>query len=306
MFEDGYNDTLRAQLNANVTRFAAYKAYHATQQIKQAKTDGSEPEPVLHKYNRWQATEYATTVARCRTARQFADFNSRADLFPCLRWLPSRSASPREEHRMFWNRVWRKDDPFWQTNQPGNLWNCKCDWEETDDEPTDGNPANTIAAQGLEGNPAITGEVFSPNASYFDVSDEQIKTINSFGRDMYKKNKPEKCTVTTHEGDIIDVPTDFYKESAKTSITDEGFWLKNEVSQNLGDFMPIAERLPNEPVDLGHNIQGGDAYRLKRKFRHFRVYLIKAGNCDLVLKVGEFSNNGNLRAYALSVKKNDR
>lgn len=247
---------LRSQLNANVTRFAAYKAYHATQQIKQAKADGSEPEPVLHKYNRWQATEYATTVARCRTARQFADFNSRADLFPCLRWLPSRSASPREEHRMFWNRVWRKDDPFWQTNQPGNLWNCKCDWEETDDEPTDGNPANTIAAQGLEGNPAITGEVFSEDASYFDVSNTKKRLIEKVvGKTMLR----EMCTknMKEHQGSTVKVDmggeeVDILFDSKTTGhiandVAEHCDFLGNELTPYLKEILPKSKLVGHEP-----------------------------------------------------------
>ena len=59
-----------------------------------------------------------------------------------------------------------KNDPFWSYNQPGNLWNCKCDWEETDEATTDGNPSAHIRHNGLEGNPAITGEIFTDNSAY--------------------------------------------------------------------------------------------------------------------------------------------
>ncbi|NLB81469.1 MAG: hypothetical protein GX800_07665 [Clostridiaceae bacterium] len=72
---------------------------------------------------------------------------------------------------MFYNRIWPKNDAFWSYNQPGNLWNCKCDWEETDEATTDGNPSAHIRHNGLEGNPAITGEIFTDNSAY-------IKNIN--------------------------------------------------------------------------------------------------------------------------------
>ena len=127
---------LSDRLRANVSRFAAYKAYHATRLARQAAAEpDGDPRRVLHTFNRYQAAEYNTTVSRSRTAKQWGEFAD-ADhmrLFPNLRWLPSRSATPREEHVRFYNRVWAKTDPFWQQNQPGNLWNCKCDWEETDD-----------------------------------------------------------------------------------------------------------------------------------------------------------------------------
>ena len=160
------------RFKANLSRFAAYKAWHATQQVRDRvrEADGDiEPgTQTLHAFNRWQAAEYNTAVARCRTAKQWDAFSQddSTRLFPNIRWIPSRSATPRELHQRFWNRVWPKDDPFWDHNQPGNLWNCKCDWEETDDPPTDGNPTSPIRHDGLEGNPAKTGQVFTDNASY--------------------------------------------------------------------------------------------------------------------------------------------
>jgi hypothetical protein len=90
---------------------------------------------------------------------------------------------PYEPHKEFWNRVWAKDDPFWDDHQPGDHWNCKCDWHETDDAVTDNafiyKPS---AARGLHGNPARTGEIFTENipdgkdwkkASYFENAKEK-------------------------------------------------------------------------------------------------------------------------------------
>jgi hypothetical protein len=97
-----------------------------------------------------------------------------------LKWLTSRSVHQRDEHIPFYDQVWAKDDPFWQTNQPGTLWNCKCDWEETD-EPANGLPSDVVPAKGLKGNPGETGEIFSADASYFtknslkNIADTQYK-----------------------------------------------------------------------------------------------------------------------------------
>ena len=89
-------------------------------------------------------------------------------------WLPSRSVNQREQHILFYNRVWAKNDPFWDHNQPGTLWNCKCDWQQTDDPVTQNNPKKNISNQGLEGNPAKTGEIFSDKASYIVKSNKEI------------------------------------------------------------------------------------------------------------------------------------
>lgn len=91
-----------------------------------------------------------------------------------MRWIPSRSVHVREKHRIFWNRIWAKDDPHWTDNTPGSLWNCKCGWEETDQPVTDGNPKTNASQQGLEGNPAITGEIFTDRHSYIERQKEPI------------------------------------------------------------------------------------------------------------------------------------
>ena len=178
-YGDEYFD-MQMQMRANVSRFAAYKAYHATQELKDVDPANIDKKGklILNKYNRWQAAEYNTAVARTRTAKQYHDFTSDPisnELYPNIKWLPSRSASPREAHRVFWNRVWAKNDPFWNSNTPGSLWNCKCDWEETDEPVTNGNPNGKVSAKGLEGNPAVTGEIFTKDCPYVKKGGKDVK-----------------------------------------------------------------------------------------------------------------------------------
>ncbi len=178
-YGDEYFDMLTL-MHANLSRFAAYKAYHATQELKDIspKDIDKRGRLVLNKYNRWQATEYNTAVARARTAKQYHDFTSDPvsnELYPNIKWLPSRSATPREAHRVFWNRVWAKGDPFWNSNTPGSLWNCKCDWEETDEPVTNGNPTGNMSAKGLEGNPAKDGVVFTDECPYVKKGGKAVK-----------------------------------------------------------------------------------------------------------------------------------
>lgn len=166
---------LADQLRANVSRFAAYKSNY----VKTAFEDNSKAfsgddlkaanEASKNQFRSWTETELATASARARTAKQFSEFNEpdRNELFPCLKWLPSRAANPRITHTKFYDRIWRKDDPFWNNNAPGTEWNCMCDVEECDDQPTDNSQIKQPdIPKGLEGNPASTGEVFTDNASY--------------------------------------------------------------------------------------------------------------------------------------------
>jgi len=183
VFTSGSDTPLAQKLKQNLTRFSFYKAYHATSDVRSAK-DVKEGKSILNKFNSYQATEYNTAVSRSRTAKQWQAFSSDQegkDLFPNIQWLPSRSASPREEHMIFYNRIWSKDDPFWNANSPGSLYNCKCDWQETDSPTTEGNPSAKVAAQGLQGNPGKTGDVFSDDAAYFKkVPEVDAAAIDNF------------------------------------------------------------------------------------------------------------------------------
>lgn len=126
---------------------------------------------------------------RARTAKQFEEFMkpNNMRLFPNLKWLPSRSADPRQSHTAFYNRVWAKDDPFWPTNAPGNEWNCKCDVEETDEPLTDNSAVpETVIPIGLEGNPAQTGEIFTDKTNYiraYSKSNTQTRKIEHWAGD---------------------------------------------------------------------------------------------------------------------------
>ncbi len=160
-----------AKFELNTARFAAYKSHYATQTL--IKSFEAAPEKfamnsgkILKQFARWQATEYNTTVARCRTAKQFEQFQAEAHLYPNLEWLATRSATPRELHLSFVGIVLPMDDPFWNENQPGNLYNCKCDWKTTD-APTTGSPVKVVKpSPGLEGNPAKSGEIFTDKHPY--------------------------------------------------------------------------------------------------------------------------------------------
>lgn len=149
----------------------------------------------LRAFDRFQDAEYNTAVARSRTAKQFETFMDpdNVRLFPNLRWLASRSANPRAVHQAFYDRVWRKDDPFWSSHAPGTEWNCKCDVEETDDPVTENTDFEMPKApRGLEGNPAQTGEVFTDNASYISKG-SKVQNI---------QKAVEECTYPDYESNL--------------------------------------------------------------------------------------------------------
>lgn len=255
---NGLSDCLRA----NVSRFAAYKAYHATQQVReQIAKDGDmdRARKVLHAFNRYQAAEYNTAVSRCRTAKQFEEFSAPDNmrLFPNLRWLPSRSATPREQHMLFYNRVWAKDDPFWSQNSPGNLWNCKCDWEETADPVTDGNPETPVRHDGLEGNPAQTGEVFTDNATYIKSCNRKKKQlIQKYAGNHFLRKETQQALHEVQGKSVsikkLDEQIDVLFDSKTTShlsndVAQSSQFLWNEVMDRMPQILSKSKLVAHEP-----------------------------------------------------------
>lgn len=324
VFHEDTGDGLSDQLRANVSRFAAYKAYHATQQVREQISKGGDVEAgrkVLHAFNRYQAAEYNTSVARCRTAKQWQEFETDDNmrLFPNLRWLPSRSATIREEHAAFYNRVWPKDDPFWNTNQPGNLWNCKCDWEETADPATDGNPTTAIRHNGLEGNPAKTGEVFTDNSTYVKKAgtnrterdkvemmcerlNQNITTIKAKSELL---NKTTECTINEKKYEILFEPIGIEHFAQDCFGNKELFWIKNEMLTSIDRHLKDLSFVGKKKSDTNHNTNK-KTLRLKRQTDYFYYSPIDLPNGKTaVLHLGRFNSTkkgkeGKLYLYSIT------
>lgn len=154
----------------NVEQMAAYKAKQLAGELDtlRGNPDFDKLAAItIKKYNRYQAVEYNTITARCRSAKQWERFMRERKLYPNIEWLRTRSSSPREKHLAYVGLILPQDDTFWNENQPGNLYGCKCDWRSTDKLPTTGIQAPATPSPGLEGNPYYTYKIFTDNHPYF-------------------------------------------------------------------------------------------------------------------------------------------
>jgi hypothetical protein len=165
---------------------AAAKTNYTVQQLNDAKiaAKGNKDEytqqakAVLGRANSTQAAEYNTAVHRARVVKQWEQFQGERHLYPNLEWLRTRSATPREVHLAYVGRIWPMDDPFWNSNQPGCTWNCKCSWKTTDAKPTENNNLVQVeASAGLEGNPYYTDEIFTDKHPYFSRVKPHVPTL---------------------------------------------------------------------------------------------------------------------------------
>lgn len=164
VFPDGVNDELTRKFKLNMADFSAHKAYKMSAEL--IESGPAKRIAIAKKYDRFHHAELSTVTARARSARQWEQFEEERDLFPNLTWIRTRSASPRELHLSYVGLTLPMDHEFWKNNQPGNLWNCKCDWE-TSDEPASNDPVKIIPpAKGLEGNPYFDGKLITDKHPY--------------------------------------------------------------------------------------------------------------------------------------------
>jgi hypothetical protein len=173
------NEVFKYQLKYSNAVFSAFKTHRQQNDLAQKLTDAdgnlvpfnvfkNEAAAIIGKYNHdWLKTEYNTAVIRARQAANFKKFEEDSDLFPNLKWLPSTSIDKREGHIPFYNLVKPITDPFWGQHYPGNLWNCKCGITNTDEPANEKTPkANYKPSDGIDENPAVTGELFSKSNAY--------------------------------------------------------------------------------------------------------------------------------------------
>ncbi len=217
------------ELKTNNAVFAAFKTHRQQNDLAALLIDDEgkprsyhdfrkASEPVIGMYNvGWLMTEYTTAIRAARTASRFRRYMQDADLFPNVRWLPSRAVDPREVHRKYYNTVRALTDPWWKTHYPGCLWNCQCDMENTADPITHIGDRPVIPGEtstkeegpatvpGLDRNPAFTGSIFTDNHPYVqkaypgageaveqfigkELSKEEIKQSRSIVREWAKTN----------------------------------------------------------------------------------------------------------------------
>jgi hypothetical protein len=177
------------KFEANAAKFAAYKANYVNRTLLKAKElkpgeFSANAKRILKTFNRFQVAEYNTAIARARTARQLSRFERNADIYPNLEWLKTSSSNPRELHLSYVGLILPINDPFWNENQPGNLYNCKCNWRQTNKPATQKPKTIIVSDKGLEGNPYKTREAYTEQHPYFKKADKsQIEEIDKFVSD---------------------------------------------------------------------------------------------------------------------------
>ena len=202
----------RNLMDWNTARWSAFKVHRMQNDIAAQLYDedgtlkpfvrwAKDVEPMLdHHVGHWLRTEYNTAVIRAQQAADWQRFEENADIMPNLTWIPSTSAQPGADHKIFWGVTLPIDHPFWLSHRPGDRWGCKCSLENTDEPltaiPDDPNPKQNRPADGLDNNPGKDGKLFSDSHPYIAKATRQAKkAVEKYMSEKVNLPKPIKVKV---------------------------------------------------------------------------------------------------------------
>ena len=337
----------RSLVDWNTARWSAFKVHRMQNDIASQLYDengtlkpfeqwAKDVEPMLdHHVNHWLRTEYNTAVTRAQQAADWKRFEENADIMPNLTWIPSTSAQPGADHKIYWGVTLPIDHPFWNSHRPGDRWGCKCSLENTDDEPTavpdDPNPKQNLPADGLDNNPGKDGKLFSDSHPYISKATTQAKkAVEKYMSEKVNMEKPITVKETNDERrerlirmkndvvggcTILEIKTDcletgVYYEDATTmkrgiyhARNEEEILMFRDIHLHVGKFKyphfsPLGEVKDMDIPKDAKNV----AKKKKRGVTGYNVYEVEIGKTTWIVKMEIFKGKSE-SAYNIMKKK---
>lgn len=201
-----WDEPLVKALKQNIAEFSAFKETSFRKTLEELLTTDGKLTPkneflkqaykVSGDYNhRWLETEYHQTIANAQSAEKWKDFEANAELYPNLKLVTVRDARVRPEHKVLDGVIRPINDPFWDTHMTPLDWGCRCDVEQTDEEPTEVKGGIQMKLE-FKNNPAKTGKIFNGSAYQKSMTKEEIKETKKFADYCYIKLESEPGKVT--------------------------------------------------------------------------------------------------------------
>lgn len=180
-----YDADLALALKNDIALFSAFKETSFRKQLESFLTQNGEVVPwskykkkafeLSIEYNeRYLKTEYNHTVATAMNVDKWKSFIADADLYPNLKYNAINDSRTREKHRILDGLILPINHPFWKDNMTPIDWGCRCDIEQTDEEPSKVIP-DFEAKAGFKNNAALSQKIFGEIAYKEILNNSEIK-----------------------------------------------------------------------------------------------------------------------------------
>ena len=137
-FDEGTREFIHlTQLRGNLNRFSAAKTFQNVRDTQVFRLDERQLRPfnefradakkIFDTYNdTWLRAEFDTTVGMAQSADQWIDIQREEKTLPLLKYVTAGDERVRPEHAAWDGIVKPVDDPFWDSHNPPNGYNCRC------------------------------------------------------------------------------------------------------------------------------------------------------------------------------------
>lgn len=180
---------LLEELVTNVYMFGAAKTFQQTAEISRLLVDDEGNQRSSREFNRlaretydnwnnnWGETEYNTAIGQADMAAKWREIERQKDIIPNLEYSAVMDPNTSEICAPLNGIIAPVDDPIWDKISPLNHFNCRCLLLQTTDAPTEG--YEEVAGEviktipdSFQNNPGKTGEIFTKDHPYFEVSNQ--------------------------------------------------------------------------------------------------------------------------------------
>ncbi|WP_395075368.1 phage minor head protein [Flavobacterium sp.] len=184
-----YDPQLAHSLKYDIAKFSAFKETSFRKQLEAALTKDGKIQPWSEfkktadslniDYNRrWLKTEYNHTVATANMAEKWQDFEADKDLYPNLKYVTAGDARVRDAHKILDGLILPINHPFWKTHTTPLDWGCRCNIEQTDDEPSKIIPSYKVKEE-FQNNAFYSGKIFNKSTYESGLNGSEIKEANA-------------------------------------------------------------------------------------------------------------------------------
>lgn len=236
------NYEFNQELKHNAAVFTAFKNHQQTGAIVEALTDenGNQrskseflkaAKKISKTYNeQYLEVEHFNATRAARSAALFKDAEATKDVYENLEYLPSRSANPRKEHKVYYGIIKPVDDPIWDTIMPPNGHFCDCGVRKTRKEATTEEVEPLKPVPGIVGNPGKSGKLFSSSHPYVTNTSKSgkqnvKKKLETLERDYIKTAAKDfadkKLTAKKFKNAAFEKQLSISKKSAKQLIEND-------------------------------------------------------------------------------------
>jgi SPP1 gp7 family putative phage head morphogenesis protein len=192
-----YDEDLALLLKNDIAIFSAFKETSFRKQLESYLTENGSVVPWSEykkkaaalniDYNqRYLKTEYHHTVATANGIDKWKSFEADSDLYPNLKFNAIDDSRTREKHRVLDGLILPINHAFWKTHMTPLDWGCRCDLEQTDEEPSNVIPDFEVKT-GFNNNAALSGKIFGEIAYKEGLNKGDIKKAEKLAKQLIKQ-----------------------------------------------------------------------------------------------------------------------